>query len=87
MTRRKGLLPCPHCGGRAGTYEDWAGWWQAQCDECGATTLKKKTEEECVESWNHRVPPSEEQIVAYIEKTHAENREMLHKLKKKHGFE
>lgn len=53
--RRKGLLPCPHCGGKAGVYEDYTGWWLVQCDKCGASTMKKGTAEECVEAWNRRV--------------------------------
>ena len=54
MTKRKGLLPCPHCGGRAGLYQTYESSWCVQCDKCGATTLKG-TEEEVVERWNKRV--------------------------------
>ena len=53
MTKRKGLLPCPHCGGKAGLYQTYESSWCVQCDSCGATTLKG-TEEEVVEKWNAR---------------------------------
>ena len=52
--KRKGLLPCPHCGGKAGLYEDWIGSWCVQCDRCGATTLKG-SQEEVIRRWNRRV--------------------------------
>jgi len=86
------LLPCPFCPANAA---------QVVCDDpqnfyvccskhyggCGASSGYYRTEQEAVDKWNRRVPPTEEQIVAYIEETMAENREMLAKMKKKHGFE
>ena len=53
-TRRKGLLPCPHCGGRAGLYPTYESSWCVQCDRCGATTMHAG-EEEVVRRWNRRV--------------------------------
>ena len=57
--KRKGLLPCPHCGGRAGLYETWGGY-AVQCDRCGATTMISD-EEEVKERWNRRVSPLKSQ--------------------------
>ncbi len=51
---RKGLLPCPHCGGRAGLWQAYTGWWCVQCDKCGASTMKFD-KDEAVKRWNRRV--------------------------------
>ena len=51
----KSLKPCPFCGGRAGQYQDYAGFWHVQCDNCGIGTLKNDTKELAVKSWNRRV--------------------------------
>ena len=50
---RKGLLPCPHCGGKAGLWQAWDSSWCVQCDKCGATTLKGD-KEDVIKKWNHR---------------------------------
>lgn len=51
---RKGLLPCPHCGGRAGLWQDYTSWWCVQCDKCGATTMHTD-KEDAVKRWNRRI--------------------------------
>ena len=51
---RKGLLPCPHCGGKAGLWQAWDNSWIVQCDKCGATTMKLD-KEEAIKRWNRRV--------------------------------
>ena len=85
------LLPCPFCGGEARVYQHpFLGTWSAYCtnnNDCGASIRDGNTKEDVIKAWNRRVPPTEEQIVEYIEETMAENREMLKKMKKKHGFE
>ena len=53
-TQRKGLLPCPYCGGKAGLYQDYTSSWCVQCDKCGATTLKGD-KEDVIKKWNRRV--------------------------------
>ena len=53
-TKRKGLLPCPHCGGKAGLYDVYSGGCVVQCDKCGATTMVSD-EDEVKERWNRRV--------------------------------
>ena len=85
------LLNCPFCGGEAKVYSRKIDWliddYKVECSKCHCTTDIYDTKREAVEAWNKRVPPTSEQIVEYIEKTMAENREMLDKMKKKHGFE
>lgn len=86
---------CPHCGGE-GTIivrkgkDGWRDRFAVLCDYehggCGAESGWYHSEIEAVEAWNKRVPPTEEQLVAYINTTRIENMEMLEKLKKKHGF-
>ena len=51
---RKGLLPCPHCGGRAGLWQSYTASWCVQCDRCGATTMQLE-KDEAVKRWNRRV--------------------------------
>ena len=51
---RKGLLPCPHCGGRARLWQAYDSSWCVQCDKCGANTMKVD-KEEAVKRWNRRV--------------------------------
>ena len=51
---RKGLLPCPHCGGKAGLWQAYDSSWCVQCDRCGATTMKFD-KDEAVKRWNRRV--------------------------------
>ena len=81
------LLPCPFCGGEATTYVAYDDGYYVCCDECGCGLPVYITEADAIEAWNKRTPPTSEQIVAYIEETMAENREMLKEQKKKHGFE
>ena len=81
------LRRCPFCNGEATTYIAYDDGYYVCCGECGCGLPVYNTEAEAIEAWNKRVPPTSEQIVDYIEKTMAENREMLGKLKKKHGFE
>ena len=80
------LLPCPFCNGEAMAYEAWTGAWYVLCD-CGCRLGDFDTEAEAVEAWNKRVPPTEEQLVAYIDTTRIENMKMLNELKKKHHFQ
>ena len=51
---RKGLLPCPHCGGRAGLWQAYDSSWCVQCDRCGAMTMRFD-KDEAVKRWNRRV--------------------------------
>jgi Lar family restriction alleviation protein len=51
---RKGLLPCPHCGGKAGLWQAYDSSWCVQCDRCGAMTMRFD-KEEAVKRWNRRV--------------------------------
>lgn len=51
---RKGLLPCPHCGGKAGLWQAYDSSWCVQCDRCGASTMKVDRDE-AVKRWNRRV--------------------------------
>ena len=51
---RKGLLPCPHCGGKAGLWQAYDSSWCVQCDRCGAMTMKFD-KDEAVKRWNRRV--------------------------------
>ena len=82
------LLPCPFCGGEARMvcFIKSIGW-TIYCPKCKVEMPSNPDKTEAIEAWNRRVPPTSEQIVAYIEETMAENREMLHEMKKKHGFE
>ena len=81
------LLPCPCCGGKADNWESFNDECAyIDCEECGLL-ISRPTMEEAISAWNCRVPPTSEQIVEYIEKTMAENREMINKLEKKYGFE
>ena len=54
-TKQKQLKPCPFCGGRAGIYQDYMGFWHVQCDNCGIGTLNNEIKELAVRSWNRRV--------------------------------
>lgn len=48
------LKPCPFCGSKkVGCYESWT-HWACQCDECGATMVKRGSKEEANEAWNTR---------------------------------
>ena len=51
---RKGLLPCPHCGGRAGLWQAYDSSWCVQCDRCGASTMRFD-KDEVIKRWNRRV--------------------------------
>ncbi len=51
----KSIKPCPFCGGRAGRYQDYIGFWHVQCDNCGIDTLNNDIKELTVKSWNRRV--------------------------------
>lgn len=48
------LLPCPFCGGEAGLYEDYTGYWLVQCDYCGISTLRKGSRKSVILDWNRR---------------------------------
>ena len=51
------LKPCPFCGGKAETREDWGAGWYVECQECGTTRrLAEDSEEEATEEWNRRKP-------------------------------
>ena len=50
---------CPFCGGRAGLYEDYMGWWFVQCNKCGVTTLKWPHVEDAISSWDRRYEDAE----------------------------
>lgn len=48
------LKPCPFCGSKkVGCYESWS-LWACQCNECGATMLKRGDKEDAIEAWNQR---------------------------------
>lgn len=48
------ILACPFCGSeKVGCYESWT-HWACQCDECGATMVKRGSREEAIEAWNTR---------------------------------
>lgn len=49
------LKPCPFCGGKAGVYQDYHGFYTVQCDKCGIGTLHKYDEIEVINDWNRRV--------------------------------
>ena len=51
---RKGLLPCPHCGGKAGLWQAYDSSWCVQCDRCGASTMRFD-KDEVIKRWNRRV--------------------------------
>ena len=76
------LLPCPCCGGEADNWESFNDECAyIDCKECGLS-ISRPIMEKAISAWNRRVPPTSEQIVEYIEKTHAENKEMLEKQKR-----
>lgn len=49
------LKPCPFCGGKAGIYPDYLGFYTVQCNKCGIRTLRKREESEVMNDWNRRV--------------------------------
>ena len=51
----KSIKKCPFCGGKAGLYQDYMGFWHVQCDNCGIGTTKNDIKELAVKSWNRRV--------------------------------
>lgn len=55
-----GLLPCPHCGGRAEPKQSqlrsgWVFW--VQCKKCKATVAFRRTEAAALKAWNRRWAP------------------------------
>jgi Lar family restriction alleviation protein len=48
------LKPCPFCGGEAGVYQDYHGFYIVQCNKCGIGTLHKYYKTEVVNDWNKR---------------------------------
>lgn len=84
------LKNCPFCNAEAKVYQHpFLGTWSAYCtngNDCGASIRGGSTKEDVIIAWNKRTPPTSEQIVEYIEKTMAENREAIDKLEKKYGF-
>jgi Lar family restriction alleviation protein len=76
------LKPCPFCGGEAEMWvSDVTDRAVIYCKVCDARIMKPN-EQEAIEAWNMRVPPTSEEIEEYIEKTHKGNMEMVSKLKK-----
>ena len=59
MKNKQHIRRCPFCGGKASLYEDYSSWWHVQCDNCGATTLKRRSGEEAILHWNKRVEHDE----------------------------
>lgn len=49
------LKPCPFCGGKAESFQDYMGWFVVQC-KCGIGTLHYSTLEAAVKAWNRRTP-------------------------------
>lgn len=48
------LKPCPFCGGKAGIYPDYLGYYMVQCNKCGIRTERKCEESEVINDWNRR---------------------------------
>lgn len=78
------LRKCPFCGGEAEVWvSDVTDRAVVYCKVCDAQIQMKPNEQEAIEAWNKRVPPTNKDIEEYIEKTHKENMEMVTKLKRK----
>ena len=63
---RKGLLPCPHCGGKAGLWQAYDSSWCVQCDRCGAMTMKFD-KDEAVKRWNKRVKDKRDSVNSFAQ--------------------
>ena len=48
------LKPCPFCGGKAHIYQNYNGYYVAQCDKCGIGTLLCSDEKTAKRRWNRR---------------------------------
>jgi len=48
--------PCPFCGSKQVSIEEWMGITNFVCDECGliVSFIGKESEEAAIESWNRR---------------------------------
>ena len=62
------LRKCPFCGGEASIYVAYDDGYYVCCDECGCGLPVYNTEQEAIEAWNKRVPPTDKDIDEYIEK-------------------
>ena len=49
------IRPCPFCGGEARLFfAEEAGFWDVQCQSCGAQPFLRRKDHEAIEAWNRR---------------------------------
>src|SRR4051812_9614690 len=58
MSMEEGLLPCPHCGGKADFNNDGERWDQVICGSCGCRGSEyPNSREKAAAAWNRRSTP------------------------------
>ena len=61
------LKPCPFCGEKAHIYQDYTGYYVAQCDKCGIGTLLCGDEKTAKRRWDKRVKDKVQNVGQWIE--------------------